>query len=234
MPFDRDIERTGAYLYTGRSRLSAQLANGRFTELILSSVDFNGKRVVDVGSGDGTYTAELAQRSGAVFVVGIDPSRKAVERAESVYGRVIPNVHFVYGAASELLGRRESFDIAVYRGVIHHVADPRTELQKGLALAETVIVLEPNGLNPIVKVIERASRYHLEHEEKSFSPFTLAKWLTSGGGVVRSIRFFGMVPHFSPDVIARVGRFLEPWVENIPLVRAAYCGQYLLIASRKH
>ncbi len=233
MPFDRDIERTGAYLYTGGSLLSAQLANGRFTELILSSTDFNGKRVVDVGSGDGTYTAELAQRSGAIFVVGIDPSRKAVERAESVYGRVIPNVHFVYGAASELLGRRESFDIAVYRGVIHHVTDPRTELQHGLELAGTVVILEPNGLNPVVKVLERVSRYHLEHGERSFAPSTIAKWLTRSGGVVQSIRFFGMVPHFSPDLIARLGRLVEPCVENIPFVRAVCCGQYLLVASRK-
>jgi SAM-dependent methyltransferase len=231
-PFDRDVQERGGYKYTDGARLSARIANERYTRLILDSTDFRGKSVLDVGSGDGTYTVELARLSGASLVVGIEPSSKAVERAAALC-KDVPNLRFLRGFSEMLLESGERFDIAVYRGVIHHVAHPERELRCALCLATTVIILEPNGLNPLMKLVERASSYHKEHNERSHSPRTVRKWIGDADGVVRSLRFFGLVPYFCPDLVATLGRALEPLIESLPLIRTVCCGQYLMVAERK-
>jgi 2-polyprenyl-3-methyl-5-hydroxy-6-metoxy-1,4-benzoquinol methylase len=231
LPFERDIEETGAYQYTDGSRFSAHIANGRFTEMILSCADFRGKTVVDVGSGDGTYTAEIAQRSEALSVLGIDPSPRAIERASFMFKSGFPRLQFKCGSSRMLLDEGHRFDIAVYRGVIHHVADPPEEIQRALSLTGKTIILEPNGLNLLVKLIEKLSKYHREHYERSFSPAKIGRWVREGGGEVKKSIFFGLVPHFCPDLIARVGRFLEPPVELMPGIRSLGCGQFLLLAQ---
>jgi 2-polyprenyl-3-methyl-5-hydroxy-6-metoxy-1,4-benzoquinol methylase len=43
--------------YTAES--SAQLANARISQSIAESYDFSGKRILDLGCGDGTYTLEF-------------------------------------------------------------------------------------------------------------------------------------------------------------------------------
>jgi len=229
-PFDRDIERTGTYQYTDGSLFSARIANERYTRMILAAADFAGRSVVDVGCGDGTYTAELAERSGAASVLGVDLSLKAVERAQEIYADLSPKVVFACGSSGALIEAKRRFDVAVYRGVIHHVADPRTEIRCALALAKTVIILEPNGLNLLMKIVEKTSPYHRQHHERSFSPHAIGRWVSAGGGHVRSIRFFGLVPYFCPAAMARMGRLFEPVVEALPCVRAICCGQYVVVA----
>jgi len=232
LPFERDIEKIGAYQYTDGSRLSARVANARYTEMILSCADFKGKSVVDVGSGDGTYTAELARFSGAASILGVEPSLKASERARSTYHGSFSHLIFLCGNTETLLQRAERFDIAVYRGVVHHVIDPRMEIQRGIALARSLIILEPNGLNPFMKLAEKLSSYHRQHGERSFTPYTLSRWIREGDGKVEKIRFFGLVPYFCPDLIVRIGRRLEPLAESIPWIRALYSGQYIIVASQ--
>jgi len=230
-PFDRDIRHGGAYRYTDGTRFSARIANERYSDMILSAADFTGKNVVDIGAGDGTYTAEIARRSSAATVLGIEPSPEAAARAGVRYAAEAPRLQFRHGISGDLLREVRRFDIAVYRGVIHHVPDARAELRSALRLASTVIILEPNGLNLLMKTVERLSRYHREHGERSYRPSTLARWVREAGGTDIRVRPFGLVPYFCPDWVARTGRLLEPLVEQIPLARLAACGQYLMVAQ---
>ncbi|MEK6715211.1 MAG: class I SAM-dependent methyltransferase [Candidatus Omnitrophota bacterium] len=230
--FDQDVERFGSYQYTKGTRYSTIIANERYTQMILSSVDFTGKSVVDIGSGDGTYTAHLAKRSNAASILGIEPAPKAVERARAVYGNIFSNLNFVCGYPDILIKQKKRFDIAVYRGVIHHMASPRDELSKAFLLADTLIVLEPNGLNPLMKIVEKLSSYHKQHQERSFLHYSISRWITEGGGVIKKICFFGMVPYFCPYIIAIAGKFIEPFVESLPVLRSICCGQYLVVATR--
>jgi len=197
----------------------------------LDAGDFGDKRVVDVGCGDGTYTVELLRRSRAARVLGIDPACKAIEYATAKYRELGPRLEFTCGTAADLLAASQTFDIAVYRGVIHHTADPVLEIQTAMRLARTVIILEPNGQNPVLKLLEVLSPYHRSHGERSFSVYTIGRWIDRSNGQVHLVRFFGLVPVFCPDWLARLGRRLEPFVERIPVLRRFYCGQYVIVAS---
>ncbi len=229
-PFDNDIEIGGAYRYTDGVRQSARIANERYTEVILAAADFKGKSIVDVGSGDGTYTAHLARHSEAASVLGVEPSQKAADCARATYGD--EGVDFVCGSSETLLAESRHFDVAVYRGVLHHVINEREELKRALTLANTVIFLEPNGCNPLMKLVEKVSPYHRQHRERSFTPSAVSRWIAEAGGRVERVRYFGLVPYFAPDVIGRIGQRLEPLIEWLPGIRAVCCGQYILVAQR--
>lgn len=231
-PFDRDVEHGGAYQYTDGTRLSARIANERYTAMILSFADFNDARVVDVGSGDGAYTVELARHSGARSVLGIEPSEKAALRAAETYGDWAPRVAFRHASSADLLAEDLEFDIAVYRGVLHHVGDPREEIARAARLAPISIVLEPNGLNLLMKLVEKVSPYHREHGERSFTPRLMRRWFEQAGARLERFRFFGLVPYFCPDTVARLGKGLEPVVESVPGLRALACGQYVCAFAR--
>ena len=224
-PFDADVEAHGGYQYTSPTRLSAKYANRRFSDIITSAFDFTGKSVVDVGCGDGTYTAVLREETSARSIVGIDPAAKAIERARSLYAERLSGLEFRNALASDLLAAGEHFDIAVYRGVIHHVGNPLAEISNAVKLADRVFFLEPNGLNPVLKLLERYSAYHREHDEKSYAESTFRKWIATCGGSVHKFQYFGLVPMFCPDWMVTVGASLEPAVERLPGIRAVCCGQ---------
>src|SRR5271168_1089630 len=79
--FDEDVRKTGSYAYTAE-RLSAQIANARFSSCIAQSFDFNGKLVLDLGCGDGTYTLEFPAL-GVKAIIGVDPAVAAIDAASS-------------------------------------------------------------------------------------------------------------------------------------------------------
>src|SRR5207249_180633 len=115
--------------YTTDSRLSSRLANRRLTEAALSVADFAGRRVIDVGCGDGTYTVELVQM-GATAVEGVDPAANAIRAARGRAGGL--RVNFVEATAYALPYDADSFDLAYLRGVLHHLDRPADALREAL------------------------------------------------------------------------------------------------------
>ena len=226
--FDHDVALTGGYRYAGGHRLSCRLANARVSRAVFAAASFEGAHVIDIGCGDGTYSLELAAVGGAAKVHGVDRSAGAVEAAASRTGTV-PTVTFARGEASDLPHADAAFDIALLRGVLHHVDDPRDVLREALRVASTVVVLEPNGLNPGVKLLERASPYHRAHGERSYTPRRLEAWVSALGGHVVHRDWVGFVPVFSPDSYARLAKRIEPLVEGTPMRRVG-CAQYVLTA----
>jgi SAM-dependent methyltransferase len=229
-PFAADAAANDGYIYTTNAGLSSRLANRRLTEATLAVHDFAGARVVDMGCGDGTYTHELAELGGLHSVQGIDPAAEAVKVAK---GKITqPNVSFAVSSAYEMPYADDSFDVALLRGVLHHMGRPVDALREALRVAPAVVVVEPNGYNPGLKVLERCSSYHIEHGEKSYAPKTLDQWVVDVGGRVTTRLWAGFVPMFCPDWWARAAKRVEPAVERIPLVRAVGCAVYVFAASR--
>lgn len=229
-PFDADVATRGGYAYTTDPSLSSRLANRRLTDAVLAVASFRGRRVIDVGCGDGTYTLELVSRGGAREAQGVDPAAEAIRVARERAGAA--PVSFAEASADALPHPDDAFDVAHLRGVLHHLERPRDALAEALRVAPEVVVVEPNGYNPGLKMLERVSRYHREHGERSYMPRTLDRWVRELGAHVAASTFAGFVPMFSPDPVARATKRLERLVEAVPGVRGGACAVYVFRAER--
>jgi 2-polyprenyl-3-methyl-5-hydroxy-6-metoxy-1,4-benzoquinol methylase len=232
--FDSDVMERGSYAYT-TERLSARTANGRISRSIAEAYDFTGKTVLDLGCGDGAYTVEFPAL-GVREIVGVDPASVAIDaataRAEALgLGGVVRfETGNIYALDDYLADRR--FDCIVLRGVLHHLPDPARAIAGLSAFQGTILIVEPNGNNPVLKMLERYSRYHIEHEERSFSPALIRRWLASAGFDVLSSRVVNLVPFFCPDWMVSLLHTAERPVERLPLLRDIACGQSVIVARK--
>lgn len=229
-PFNRDVENNLGYLYTTNARLSSQLANRRLTQAALEIASFAGKRVIDIGCGDGTYTRNLFDEGKPASMHGIDPAASAIEVAKThVDTRPISyDVHSAY----ELPFEDDSFDVAHLRGVLHHMDRPFDAIKEAFRVAPTLVVIEPNGYNPVLKILERYSSYHVRHGEKSYSPKLLDHWVANAGGRVKASHWVGLVPMFCPDWLAKTTKAVEPFFERLPVLNRVCCAVYISLAVR--
>jgi SAM-dependent methyltransferase len=227
--FDKDAATLDGYRYSGTGTLARQMSNSRTSQAIARVTTFNGKRVLDVGCGDGIFTLEFVG-AGAALVVGIDPAANAVASAErrAAAAGLADRVRFRAENVYDLEGSAERYDIAVLRGVLHHVPDPERAVAAVASVASEVVILEPNGYNPVLKLIERLSAYHRLHEEQSYRPRIIDAWLAKAGKKRADRQWINLVPLFCPDAAARLLKLAEPLVEATPVLRAIGCGQYLV------
>ena len=229
-PFADDVVHHGGYAYTTNPGLSSVLANRRLTEAVVAVSNLDGRSVLDIGCGDGTYTVELKVERMLRSIVGADPNVPALAAARA---RSSPALAFVAASAYALPFADDAFEVGQLRGVLHHMDDPSAALREALRVCRSVVVIEPNGYNPVLKVIERCSSYHRAHGEKSYAPSRLDRWLEVVGGRVTSRRFVGLVPMFCPDWMARLLKRVEPLVERVwPLSRIA-CAVYAFRGERR-
>jgi SAM-dependent methyltransferase len=230
-PFEQDAAAHGGYVYTLAKRLSCQLATGRSLEAILGTGQLTGRSILDVGCGDGYYTIGYWDRARPRALTGVDAAEAAVRAArERSEGRPI---RFEVADVHKLPFPDDSFDVALIQSTLHHDDDPADIIREAFRVAPVILIHEPNGNNLGLKVIEKVSRYHREHGEKSYSSRQLARWVRAAGGEVQSRRFAGLVPMFCPDWLARATKAVEPLLEAIPGLRALGCAVFILVAKRK-
>lgn len=224
--YNQDIENMDGYIYTGINvRKSMDIFNRRATLAILNLIDMRGKSVIDIGCGDGTFTVELVTVLGAASSVGIEPS-DAWKLGQKKYVTYSPAVQIRHGNAYALEFPDKQFDVAIMRGVFHHLDNPLKGLQEMSRVAHNIFLLEPNGYNPIIKLLEMFSPYHRSHGEKSYAPSTLRRWLDSLDGQFCGDSFSSLVPLFCPDTMADFLDWLSPKWEQLPLVPKISCGLY--------
>ncbi|MCG2660974.1 MAG: class I SAM-dependent methyltransferase [Kiritimatiellae bacterium] len=231
--YNKDLKGMGGYIYTGnQKRKSMDIFNERASLAIASLVKVENRSVIDIGCGDGTFSAELFVRMKARRVVGVDPSN-AWKKATETNARWAPHVQFQQGNVSHLDFPDNSFDVAMMRGVLHHLDDPRAGLREMFRVARDVFLLEPNGYNPIVKLIEKLSPYHRAHGERSYRPLLIRSWMRASGGQFVGESYSSLVPLFCPDLIADFLNWLSPKWERLPLLPKATCGLYCALFTRQ-
>lgn len=230
-PFHADALARGGYVYTATDRLSCRLATGRSLEAILASGQFAGRSVIDLGCGDGFYTLRYWDRAKPRSVTAIDAAPAAIEVANRNKGD--RPILFQVGDIHALPFPEDSFDLALLQSILHHDDRPDHAIREAFRVAPTILIHEPNGNNPGLKVIEKTSRYHLEHGEKSYSSRSIVRWVKEAGGEVTWRQFAGFVPMFSPDWLARAMKAVEPALEHTPILRAIGCALFVLVARRK-
>lgn len=237
--YNQDIKKLGRYEYTGEDRYSAITAGRKQSEEILRSIKSlrlkKPYKILDVGSGDGTYTFELYEKLNPKLIVGFDFSKGGVEIARKrVKKKDARKIKFINSSIYNVDKKiRENFDVAVIRGVLHHLYYPQRGIKAVCKLSDVIVVAEPNGYSPLMKIMEKISPYHRRHEEKSYFPPTLNNWFKKNGFRIKKQYFFGPVPFFFPEMPARIIKKIEPFIENVPYVNRIYCASNLIIYEKK-
>lgn len=230
--YNQDVLKYGGYVYSQKNKYSARVANERITQECLLLGQFADKRVLDIGCGDGTYTYEIFNWGHTSYILGLDLSKEAIKSANKKFKKG-SKIEFKQGDAYSLPKNIGEYDIAVLRGVLHHLDKPLVVLREVFKVCEMVIIVEPNGYNPIVRLLEMLSPYHIKHSEKSYYPPLINSWINKLGWSVDKKKFVNLVPFFCPDIVAKSMKSMEFFVESLPVIRQLLCGVYVLRCYRR-
>jgi ubiquinone/menaquinone biosynthesis C-methylase UbiE len=93
--------------------MSAYPPDGMEIRLIEHFTSLKGRRVLEVGCGDGRLTFQYAQT--AAQVLAFDPDRASIEEALDQQATLgVPNVAFRVGSIEHLPARGAPFDVALF------------------------------------------------------------------------------------------------------------------------
>ncbi len=130
-----------------------------------------GKRVLDLGSGEGYGTDLLATRAG--LAVGVDLAPEAIYHARHTYRR--PNLRFVYRDLYDLDLDDASFDLVCSLQVIEHLHHPETfmrEARRVLVPGGICFISTPNRLLISPGRDEPLNPFHItEYDARQFRDF---------------------------------------------------------------
>ncbi len=127
-----------------------------FVKLLDQKIGLAGSGIIEIGCGDGRYTAEFAQRNPRLLY-GIDPHAFNIRRAKA---RAIPHARFERGSLIDLPVGGGVFDIAVFSLSLHKVPVNMMET----ALDEAVRVLRWNSHVVILEPGFKGSFFDAERE----------------------------------------------------------------------
>jgi SAM-dependent methyltransferase len=230
--FDRDVLVYGGYQYTKSKSLSSHLALQRSLDAMLATDLLVNRSVLDMGCGDGFFTIRLWDKSRCKSMIGVDSAANAIKIAD--IDKKDRPIKFMVGDVQSLPFSNDSFDIVLLQSVLHHMDDPIKTIREAFRLAPLVLIHESNGNSIPLQIITKVSRYHKEHNEKVFSPRRVAGWVHESGGTVVYRKYANFVPMFCGERVARLMKFVEPLVENAPLLKCQLCSVFVSFAKRRN
>ncbi len=119
----------------------------------LDQIDFQGKKVLEIGLGQGADAEQIIKRGG--IYSGVDLTAESVERVKMRFSlRNLPFAEVKQGSALELPFADNEFDIVFSHGVLHHIPEIKS------AQKEIARVLKPDG-NLIVMLYAKKSLNYL-------------------------------------------------------------------------
>ncbi|MFD4420022.1 methyltransferase domain-containing protein [Agromyces sp. NPDC058484] len=194
-PEDESIETAPAEAYThGHHESVLRIHSWRTVEnsaAYLAPHLQAGARVLDVGSGPGTITIDLARRVRPGTVIGIDASADVVARATGLAASErVDNVEFRVADAYSLPFADASFDVVHAHQVLQHLARPVDALQ-GFRR-----VLKPGGLLAVRDV-----------------DYGGVIWSPASSGLTRWLELYRAV-HAGNGGDPHAGRHLKRWVRE--------------------
>jgi len=112
--------------------------------LIRRYAPLEGKRILDVGCGLGTYVKKMRDFSEEVYGVDVDPEKVAEA------SRTLPNIHLA--PAEKLPFPDGFFDVVLLHEVIEHVEDDRQAIREAHRVIREggrIVIFAPNRLYPL-------------------------------------------------------------------------------------
>ena len=99
--------------------------------------DIKGKKILDVGCGDGALTYRIVKKG--ADVIGIDDSKKGIELAKEIFNKKKVSARFILADVCQMPINDNSIDYVVCSEVIEHLKEPEK------MLSEAQRVLKKNG-----------------------------------------------------------------------------------------
>lgn len=114
-----------------------------------------GRRVLEIGCGDGSLALTLARRGARVDAIDISDAR--IAQARRIASADDLDVTFHVMNAEELAFAAETFDVVCGRAIVHHLDVDRAcrEIARTLAPDGRMVILEPLGHNPAINLFRR-------------------------------------------------------------------------------
>lgn len=149
--------------------IAAQQRYDVFVKL-LGSVE--GKKVLDLGAGDGWQTMSLLERGALVSSVDIsDESIKRIDELSRSYAQAGLCRSFVMDA-QHMTFEDDSFDIVVGHGILHHLPDMSRAVSEILRVLKPngyAVFSEPLGMNPFINLYRKMTPGARTKEERPLS-----------------------------------------------------------------
>lgn len=228
--FNSDVKANSGYKYTTNAPYSSIVSNKRITDATIKYIPTNSLSIIDIGCGDGAYTGELKKVFPSKNFTGFDPAFEAIEIAKTKQ----KDINFLVGdLLNDSTFPSTTYDVGIIRGVLHHLPNAYKGIENSIKLSNKMIIIEPNGNNPILKWIEKNSKYHLEHEEQSFSSKQLIDWSEKAGYKVVKLDYIGFVPFFFPTFLSKIIYFFQPFLELIPPLKKYFGAQIIMLCEKK-
>lgn len=162
------------------------------------------RRVLDLGCGDGSVTALLAEAG--FEMTGLDPSPEALDKARARW----PGLRFVAGRAEALPPGLEPFDAACFVNSLHHV--PPEAMQAAVLGAFTA--LRPGGLLLIIEPLSQGSFFRAmrpvedETRIRAAAAAAIEALISEGRILLRDLRRWNRESRFEDleDFVAHLAR----------------------------
>ena len=197
----------------------------RLSTSIADMTDFKDKKIIDIGCGDGAFTFEFLEFS-PDSILGIDNSELSIEVAKKNIGSK-SKIQFAVEDIYNLKKIGKHFDIAIVRGVLHHLDDISAGIANISSIAKEVVVLEPNAYNLMVRVVLKISKWHIQRGEKVIPSSYLISEFKKSKFWISDYKYCNLVPLFCPDYIAHTLKCFQPVVERTPFINRFFCGSYV-------
>ena len=228
--FNIDIRKNKGYKYTTNAKYSSLVSNNRITNATEQLIPMNTASIIDIGCGDGTYTCILKEKFKNIQFTGIDPANDAIELAKEKN----LEINFLIGdLLDESTLPKDKYELGIIRGVLHHLPNAYKGLENSKKLSDTLIIIEPNGNNPILKWIEKKSAYHIAHEEQSFTSNQLIRWIKLMNYKIVKIDYIGFIPFFFPTLLSKIIFFFQPYLEKIYPLKKYFAAQIIILCQKE-
>lgn len=188
----------------------------RRLQMIRDHLPLEGKRILDVGCGIGTYLKALKRYTQNLYGVDVDAER--IKEA----ARISPNV-FV-APAEKLPFDDEMFDVVLLNEVLEHVKDGRKAVEEAIRVLKPgghLVIFAPNRLFPFETHGFFLPRFVRRSRAKAGLPRRSPSEADEGGYVFGNIPLINYLPNFlrdklAPHVRAYTARDLKGLFEDLP------------------